>query len=229
MKKILLLIIFFVAIFPFKVLGIEENTEEPVLENTEEAPTEEKQELEFDIVTLNNCVDGDTARFMLGVEEINVKFLGIQSEKSIKDDLDDEINEAFVKDYVCSALTNATEIKLEYEPNIERKDKFDRVQAWVFVDGVLLQDDLVKNGYAKVLLVEDNYTYKDILVSSQTEARNKKLGIWKEDEVPQEENKEQEEEKEEKNRNIFQIIIDFFVDIIKNIIEFFDNIISDIL
>ena len=70
--------------------------------------------------------------------------------------------------------------------------------------------------------------YKDILVNSQTEARNKKLGIWKDDEVPLEENIE-EEEKEEKNRSIFQIIIDFFKDIIKNIIDFFDNIISEIL
>ena len=227
MKKILLLIIFFVAIFPFKVLGIEEISEEPVLDNNLDTPTEQ-QELEFDMVTLNNCVDGDSARFMLGVEEINVKFLGIQSEKSIKDDLDDEINEAFVKDYVCSALTNATEIKLEYETNIEKKDKFDRIQAWVFVDGVLLQDDLVKNGYAKVLLVEDNYTYKDILVNSQTEARNKKLGIWKDDEVSQEEDSK-EEETEEKNRSLFQIIIDFFKDIIKNIIDFFDNIISEVL
>jgi micrococcal nuclease len=224
-KKILLLIIFFVAIFPFKVLGIEENTTE---ETSTEETSQEKQELPSDIVTLNNCVDGDSARFMLGVEEINVKFLGIQSEKSIKDDLDDEINEAFVKDYVCSALTNATEIKLEYETNIEKKDKFDRIQAWVFVDGVLLQDDLVKNGYAKVLLVEDNYTYKDILVNSQTEARNKKLGIWKDDEVSQEEDSK-EEETEEKNRSLFQIIIDFFKDIIKNIIDFFDNIISEVL
>ena len=225
MKKILLFIIFLVAIFPFKVLGIEENTEEQIL-TEEQAP--EQIELPSDIVTLNNCVDGDSARFMLGVEEINVKFLGIQSEKSIKDDLDDEINEAFVKDYVCSALTNATEIKLEYEPNIERKDKFDRIQAWVFVDGVLLQNDLVKNGYARVLLVEDNYTYKEVLVNSQTEARNNKLGIWKEDEVPEKE-EEQEEEKEEENKSIFQIIIDFFSDIIKKIIEFFDNIISEIL
>ena len=225
MKKILLFIIFLVAIFPFKVLGIEENTEEQLL-TEEQAP--EQTELPSDIVTLNNCVDGDSARFMLGVEEINVKFLGIQSEKSIKDDLDDEINEAFVKDYVCSALTNATEIKLEYEPNIDRKDKFDRIQAWVFVDGVLLQNDLVKNGYARVLLVEDNYTYKEVLVNSQTEARNNKLGIWKEEEVPEKE-EEQEEEKEEENKSIFQIIIDFFSDIIKKIIEFFDNIISEIL
>ena len=224
MKKILLFIIFFVAIFPFKVLGVEENTEEQLL-TEEQAP--EQTELPSDIVTLNNCVDGDSARFMLGVEEINVKFLGIQSEKSIKDDLDDEINEAFVKDYVCSALTNATEIKLEYEPNIDRKDKFDRIQAWVFVDGVLLQNDLVKNGYARVLLVEDNYTYKEVLVNSQTEARNNKLGIWKEDEVPEKE--EEQEEKEEENKSIFQIIIDFFSDIIKKIIEFFDNIISEIL
>ena len=225
MKKILLFIIFLVAIFPFKVLGVEENAEEQLL-TEEQAP--EQTELPSDIVTLNNCVDGDSARFMLGVEEINVKFLGIQSEKSIKDDLDDEINEAFVKDYVCSALTNATEIKLEYEPNIERKDKFDRIQAWVFVDGVLLQNDLVKNGYARVLLVEDNYTYKEVLVNSQTEARNNKLGIWKEDEVPEKE-EEQEEEKEEENKSIFQIIIDFFSDKIKKIIEFFDNIISEIL
>ena len=71
-----------------------------------------------DIVSLSSCVDSESARFIRGVLEIKVKFIGIQSEEKIKDDENDEINGSSVNDYVCSLLTNAKSIKLEYEPSI---------------------------------------------------------------------------------------------------------------
>ena len=101
MKKIILFIIL-IIILPINVFAVEDN---------------------LDTVTISNCVDSESARFMLGVSEIKVKFLGIQLEEKIIDSEEDEINGSFVSDYVCSSLKNAKQIKIQYEPNAELKDK----------------------------------------------------------------------------------------------------------
>lgn len=211
MKKIFTLILLFLIILPTKSFS---------------------KELTKDIVTLSNCVDGDSARFMLGVEEINVKFLGIESDETIKDDETDEINGSYVSDYVCESLKSAKKIEIQYEPNIERKDKFGRIQAWVVIDEVLLQEDLVKNGYARVMYLKDEYTYAKDLKGAQEYAKLNKLGIWKDEIVDtssDEKDKEEIEEKKDKNKGILGIIIDFIVDIFNKLIKFIDDLINNIL
>ena len=120
MKRLLTIMLLFTVILPIKTYANEQE----------------------DIVSLSNCVDSESARFILGVSEIKVKFIGIQLEEKIRDSEDDEINGSFVSDYVCSLLTNAKQIKIQYEPNIEKEDKYGRIQAWVFVDDVLLHTAL---------------------------------------------------------------------------------------
>lgn len=202
MKKIFLIILL-VMILPVNVFA-NENTE--------------------DTVTLSNCVDSESARFLLGVSEIKVKFLGIQLEEKVIDNENDEINGSFVSDYVCSSLKNAKTIKIQYEPNAERQDKYGRIQAWIFVDDVLLQEDLIKNGYARAMYLEDNYLYTDKLKEAQQYAKENDLGIWmnKEEEVVV------EEKKEEKSKGIIDIIIDFFASIFRAIKEFIDSIINSL-
>ena len=134
---------------------------------------------------------------------------------------------SFVKDYVCDALKSAKKIKIEYEPNIEREDKYGRIQAWVYIDGVLLQEDLVKQGYAKVVYINDDYLHAKELKSALSYAKEKKLGIWKNEEEKVEPKKE--EEKEERSKNFFEIIIDFIVGLFDGLIKLIDDIISNIL
>lgn len=181
-----------------------------------------------DTVTLNNCVDGNSARFMLGLGEIKVKFLGIEVEEKIVNEETQEIEENFVSDYVCNALTKAKTIKIEYEPNAEKEDKYGRIQAWVFIDGTLLQETLVKKGYAKVMYLSDDYLYTEKLKDAQSFAKENKLGIWKDDvEEKQEEVIEVVEEK--KSKGFFESIFDFFAGLFEKILKFIDDIISNIL
>ena len=202
MKKLFAIIMIFTMILPIKV-----KAEDP-----------EKVE-----VKLSNCVDSESARFISGVQEIKVKFIGIQLEEKIIDNETDEINGSFVSDYVCSALKNASKITIEYEPNIEKEDKFGRIQAWVFVDDVLLQEDLIKNGYARAMYIEDNYLYADKLKEAQRYAKDNKLGIWME----KEQSIEEEPVKEEKeSKGIVGTIIDFFKAIINAICDIVDSIIN---
>ncbi len=205
MKKLFLIIIILVLILPIKTNASEQE----------------------DIVRLSGCVNSESARFILGVSEIKVKFIGIQLEEKIIDNENDEINGSFVSEYVCSALTNAKQIKIQYEPNIEKEDKFGRIQAWVFVDDLLLQEDLVKNGYARAMYIEDNYIYAKTIKDAQQFAKDRKNGIWKDD--IKEEKEEIKEDEESKSKSLIDMIIDFFASIFRKIKEFVDGIINSIL
>ena len=182
-----------------------------------------------DEVTLSNCVDGNSARFMLGLTEIKVKFIGIEAAETIIDDETDEINDSFVKDYVCSTFKSAKKIKIEYEPNADRKDKYGRIQAWVYVDGVLLQEDLVKQGYAKVIYLNDNYLHTSELKEALSYAKDKKLGIWKNEEnVSKKDEPKEEVKEEEESKGFFSTILDFIGDLFNKLIKLIDDIISNV-
>ena len=189
-------------------------------------PIEVKASETSDNVKLSSCVDSESARFIRGVLEVKVKFIGIQSEEKVIDDELDEINGSSVDDYVCSMLENAKEIRLEYEPSIKTEDKFGRIQAWVFVDNNLLQENLIKNGYARAMYIEDDYLYTEKVKEAQAYAKENKLGIWMEKETEPVTNEDTKEE--EKSKGILDIIIDFFVSIFRKIKEFVDNLINNI-
>ena len=179
-----------------------------------------------DEVTLSNCVDGNSARFMLGLTEIKVKFIGIEAEEKVTSNENDEFNESSVKDYVCEAFKGAKKIKIEYEPNSDREDKYGRTLAWVYSDDLLLQEDLVRQGYAKVVYINDDYLHASELKEALNYAKSKKLGVWMNEPVAVD--NEKEEVKEEKSKGLFEMILDFIGDLINKIIKLIDDLISNI-
>lgn len=207
-KKIYFLTVFLLFIFPINVFAESIN--------------------ESDKVTLSKCVDENSARFMLGENEIKVKFLGIDSATSVTSFKEDEINGSSVSEYVCSVLENAKEIKIEYDPKSDREDKYGRLLVWVYIDDVLLQENLVKQGYAKVAYLYDDYTYNNKIKEAEKYAKANKLGIWKEEEKVVDTNVVQEE-KTKKNDNIFDTILNFINEIFEKFLKFIDDLINDML
>ena len=173
-------------------------------------------------VVLSNCGDENSARFVLGTEELKVKFIGIQSEALIEGTENDEIEQVNVSDYVCSLLKNAKKIKLVYEPDINNKDKYGRTLSWVFVDDVLLQENLVQKGYAKVAFLYDDYKYNDELLAAEETAKEQKIGVWQE-----KEEKKEAPSKTKKEKGFFDGIISFFSNIFESIVDFFEDLINN--
>lgn len=132
-------------------------------------------------VKLDKCIDGDTARFFINGESRTVRFLSINAPEIAHDDVEEEFYGEESSQYVCKVLKNASSIKLQYDPKSDEVDKYDRVLAWVFVDGELLQHDLVSNGYAQVKYVYDDYLYSNELKELESIAKEKKLGMWSDD------------------------------------------------
>lgn len=128
-------------------------------------------------VTLNKCVDGDTAHLNLKDEKIKVRFLAIDTPEYTKE-IEPYGKEA--SEYTCDKLTNAKKIQIEYDDNSDKLDKYDRHLVWVYVDGVLLQELLVKNGLAEVKYLYGDYKYNNTLKELEKSAKDNKLNIWSE-------------------------------------------------
>ena len=129
-------------------------------------------------VTLNRCVDGDTAWFNFNDQKIKTRFLAIDTPETVHPNKNIELYGKDASEFTCKKLTNADHIFLEYEKNTAHYDKYDRHLVWVWVDDKLLQSELVEIGYAKVGYIYAKYTYTDRLYKNEKIAKNNKVGVW---------------------------------------------------
>ena len=132
-------------------------------------------------VKYKGCVDGDTIKVIRNKEEITVRLLAIDTPESVHPTKKEEYYGKESSEYTCNSIKNAKKIELEYDPKSDEKDKYGRVLAFVFVDDYLLEDILVRNGYAEVAYIYADYKYVDILREHETLAKVEKLGIWNEE------------------------------------------------
>ena len=125
-------------------------------------------------VTLSKCIDGDTISVLIKKEEKKVRFLAVDSPEIDKE----EPYSLEAKSFTCDILQNAKNIYLEYDNKSDKVDKYERVLAWVWADDILVQKELVHNGYAKVAYVYDEYKYVSELKEFENFAKENKMNIW---------------------------------------------------
>lgn len=73
-------------------------------------------------------------------------------------------------------LVNGRRGRLRYDE--QERDRKGRLHAYVFVDGVFVNERLVQQGLVYVRLTPDTPRYADQLLAAQAEARQAKLGMW---------------------------------------------------
>lgn len=142
----------------------------PVCANTKES------------VTFKKCVDGDTAHLMVKGKDTTVRFLAIDTPEYTKE------KEPYGKEasaYVCDLLTNAKKVEIEYDDGSTREDKYGRLLAWVYVDGLLIQDAIIKEGLGEVAYLYGDYAYTKQLQASEKIAKKEKRNMWSGEEPSQ--------------------------------------------
>lgn len=129
-------------------------------------------------VEFEKCVDGDTVVLMINGKKTKIRFLAVDTPESVHPTKDVELYSKEASTNTCNLLKNATTIDVEYDSNSDQKDKYDRYLAWIWVDGNLLQEIMIREGFARVSYVYGNYKYLDKLCSLQYKAMEEKKGIW---------------------------------------------------
>lgn len=210
-KNFLKLFVLLIMIFPFGVLA------EDVVKNENEM-----------VVTLEKCIDGDTATFKdSSGNTYKTRFLAIDTPETVHPKKEVEAYGKEASTYTCYALTNAKEIKLELDPGSDKEDKYGRLLAWVFADGVLLQNSLVEKGLAEVSYLYGDYKYTETIQETQEVAKEKKIGIWSDTTLENTtDNKDKKEEVKEEKGFVEKIVDDLLAKVLDYINELLDNIAS---
>ncbi len=74
-------------------------------------------------------------------------------------------------------LVEGKKVILEFD--VEKEDKYNRWLAYVYVDEKMVNEEILKQGYAKLLSIPPNTKYYVRLKTAQTQANEAKRGIWK--------------------------------------------------
>ena len=114
-------------------------------------------------------------------KKYTIRMLAVDTPESVHPSKPVEYYGKEASNYTCNLVKNAKKIEIEYDEDSDKTDKYDRLLVWVFVDGKLLQKELISNGYAKVAYLYGDYKYTKELENAQELASAKSLGIWNED------------------------------------------------
>jgi len=77
-------------------------------------------------------------------------------------------------------LVKGKEVSLEFD--VQRRDKYNRLLAYVYIDDIFVNAWLVENGYAQVMTIPPNVRYAERFLELQQKARKVGKGLWGEKE-----------------------------------------------
>lgn len=130
--------------------------------------------LEAKEYTVSKIIDGDTVQLDTG--EL-VRYLGIDAPE-----LHTKTGgaEFYAKEAARfnKKLVFLKKVRLEFD--VEKKDQYGRLLAYVFVKKIFVNGELVRLGYARALIKPPNQKYKDLLLSYQQKAMDEERGLWQE-------------------------------------------------
>lgn len=124
-------------------------------------------------VSVTCVVDGDTIEVSPQVQGAeSVRLIGVDTPEVFggEEPCGPEAS-AFTKEQ----LTNK-QIGLEFDE--ERTDQYDRALAYVWLDGELFNETLVREGYVSVATFPPNDKYEDRFLAAEEQARVAGIGIW---------------------------------------------------
>ncbi|MDW0110200.1 thermonuclease family protein [Sporosarcina aquimarina] len=128
-------------------------------------------------VELVKTIDGDTIKIMYEGKETNVRYLLIDTPETNHPRLGKQPfgEEAKRRN---QELMNSGKLEIEFDIG-QKYDKYDRLLAYIYIDGESVQEKLLSEGLARVAYVyPPNTRHVDEYEKIQNEAKKKGIGIW---------------------------------------------------
>jgi micrococcal nuclease len=118
--------------------------------------------------TISRIVDGDTIECQ-GVGRI--RLIGMDTPE-----MSQEPYGAQATQVLANLISNSLEVELELD--VEERDRYGRLLAYLWADGQMLNWILVRSGWAVVLTYPPNVQYVDWFTQGQGLAREEGAGLW---------------------------------------------------
>ena len=137
------------------------------------APLEANAEVEY-------VIDGDTIDVLIDGKQQRVRLTGIDTPEKARRDTGapaqcfGDAATAFTR----SLLPIGTPVYLERD--IVARDDYGRMLAYVYRadDGIFINYEIVRQGYARPLTIPPNVTFSDLMVQAARDAEAADVGLW---------------------------------------------------
>ncbi len=141
--------------------------------------------------TVTRVVDGDTFHCKLkSGEDVKVRLIGVDTPESTdnpKARRDSEKSGMSVeeitrmgklaKEFTKQLIPKGEVVYLEFD--VQQTDRYGRLLAYVWLrDGRMLNEVLIKEGYAQVYTVPPNVKYQERFIEAQRYAKENRKGLW---------------------------------------------------
>jgi micrococcal nuclease len=126
--------------------------------------------------TVVHTVDGDTIDVQLRNGRIErVRILGADTPETV-----DPRKPVQCYGHEASAYTKARLLgrRVRLETDAEVRDKYGRLLAYVYVDGKRYDDELLRLGYARLLIIPPNGIHAQAMLKAELAARSEHRGMW---------------------------------------------------
>ncbi len=121
-------------------------------------------------------VDGDTIHVRLADRIEKVRYIGVNTPEVHHPRRGEEAGGREAAE-VNHALVSGKRVRLELD--VQARDRYGRLLAYVWVDDFMVNAELVRRGYAQVMTVPPNVRYQALFLRLQRDAREAGRGLWK--------------------------------------------------
>jgi micrococcal nuclease len=117
-------------------------------------------------------IDGDTIALNDGT---TIRYIGVDSPETKSQQQASDLVAKQATAY-NELLVLGKDILLEYD--VERTDRYGRTLAYVYAEGVFVNAEMVRAGFAKVLTIPPDVLHAEMFDKCQEEARAAGVGLW---------------------------------------------------
>lgn len=143
-----------------------------LLESTDTSGTTDRIDVE-----VTQVIDGDTIKIIYEGEEVTVRYLLMDTPETNHPRLGEQPlgKEATEEN---KRLIESGDVSIEFDVG-DRFDDYDRLLAYIYVDGESVQEQLLESGLARVAYVfPPNTRYLDDFEKAEQIAKDEEAGIW---------------------------------------------------
>ena len=126
--------------------------------------------------TVVRVVDGDTIHVRIGARVEKVRYIGVNTPEVHHPTKGEEPGGREAAQ-VNRRLVEGQAIRLELD--VQERDRYGRLLAYVWVGDLMINAELVRLGYAQVMTVPPNVRYQEVFLKLQREAREAGRGLWR--------------------------------------------------
>lgn len=146
---------------------------------SEEAAAGEKPFSEYPLIKTRvvRVVDGDTIKVNLSKENESLRLIGMDTPESVHPKKEKNVPEGKIASDYVTDLIEGKDVYIEFD--VEERDRYGRYLAYIYLEnGEMLNDKLLKEGYAQLSTYPPNVRYVDRFKESARIARENNVGFY---------------------------------------------------